>query len=134
MIYSDAVMEHFLHPCHVGVMNSSDADVGTGEAGSHDTGALIRIQLKVSEQGQIQNSCFKAYGCGCTIAAASFATQWLQDRSLEQAAQFSSTDVQQALSLPPVKVHCALLVQEAVQSAIASVQNKGLVSLSKPEG
>ncbi|MFC3863822.1 iron-sulfur cluster assembly scaffold protein [Alcaligenes aquatilis] len=125
MRYSDAVMEHFLRPRHVGVMNSSDADVGTGEAGSYQTGALIRIQLKVSERGQIQESCFKAYGCGCTIAAASFAAQWLQDRSLEQAAQFSSTDVQQALELPPVKVHCALLVQEAVQAAVASVQNKG---------
>lgn len=125
MIYSDAVMKHFLHPRHVGVMNSSDADVGTGEAGSHETGALIRIQLKVSAQGQIQESCFKAYGCGCTIAAASFATQWLQDRNLEQAAQFSSVDVQQALELPPVKVHCALLAQEAVQAALASAQNKG---------
>ena len=127
MIYSDAVMEHFLHPRHVGVMNSSDADVGTGEAGTHETGALIRIQIKVSEQGQIQDSCFKAYGCGCTIAAASFATQWLQGRRLEQAAQFSSTDVQQALELPPVKVHCALLAQEAVLAAIASVQNKGAI-------
>ncbi len=134
MIYSDAVMDHFLHPRHVGVMDSSDADVGTGVAGSHETGALIRIQLSVSEQGLIQDSCFKAYGCGCTIAAASYATQWLQGRSLEQAAEFSSADVQQALQLPPVKVHCALLAQEAVAAAIASVLNKGLIQLSKPEG
>lgn len=125
MIYSDAVMEHFLHPRHVGVMNSSDADVGTGQAGSHETGALIRIQLRVSEQGQIQDSCFKAYGCGCTIAAASFAAHWLQEHNLQEAAQFSSVQVQQALELPPVKVHCALLAQEAVQAAVASVQNKG---------
>lgn len=134
MIYSDAVMDYFLHPRHVGAMNSSDADVGTGVAGSHDTGALIHIQIKVSEQGQIQDSCFKAYGCGCTIAAASVAAQWLQGRSLEQVAQFSSAQVQQALDLPPVKVHCALLAQDAVQSAVASVQNKGFFQLTKPEG
>lgn len=124
MAYSNTVMDHFMHPRHVGVMQSSDADVGTGIAGSQELGALLQIQVRVSSDGRILDSRFKAYGCGCTIAAGSLAAQWLMGRSLEQAAQFSQVFVQQELELPAVKVHSALLAQEAVQAAVAQAQNK----------
>ncbi|WP_341666782.1 iron-sulfur cluster assembly scaffold protein [Alcaligenes sp. SDU_A2] len=124
MQYNNTVMDHFMHPRHVGVMESSDADVGTGLAGSRELGAIIQIQVRVAQNGLIQNACFKAYGCGCTIAAASLAAQWLQGRSLEQAGDFSQAYVQQELDLPAIKVHCALLALEAVQAALAQAQNK----------
>jgi len=134
MAYSKTVMDHFMHPRHVGVMESSDADVGTGVAGSRELGALLQIQVRASADGRIEDSRFKAYGCGCTIAAGSLATQWLQGRSLEQAGEFSQAYVQQELELPAVKVHCALLAQEAVQAAVAQAQNKVLAQRSKVLG
>lgn len=116
--YSDAVQDHFLNPRNVGTFDDTDPAVGTATAGARNQGAIIQMQIRVDQSGIINAICFKAYGCGATIAAASWVTEWVKGKNLAQVAELRSTDLVQALSLPPVKTHCAMLAEDAIKAAV----------------
>ncbi|HLU15894.1 MAG TPA: iron-sulfur cluster assembly scaffold protein [Burkholderiaceae bacterium] len=116
--YGPVVQEHFHRPRNVGFFDEAQADVATAEVGSRQEGGVIRLQLRVDGSGIIKDSCFKAYGCGATIAAASWVSEWVKGKSLPQARSLTSTELVQALALPPVKTHCALLAEDAVKAAV----------------
>ncbi len=116
-------MEHYLHPRNVGSFDPQDARVGTALVGSPDLGQVLKLQIRV-QGATIESACFRAFGCGAAIAAASLTTQWLQGRSLEQALAIRSQDIVQALDLPPLKLHCALLAQDAIQAAVSDYTAK----------
>lgn len=115
--YPEGVRDHFISPRNVGSFDASDPQVGTATVGSRDQGAVIRMQIRVDESGIINGICFKAYGCGATIAAASWVTEWAKGKRLEQISDLHSTLLIQALSLPPVKTHCAMLAEDALKAA-----------------
>lgn len=116
--YNALITDHFVSPRNVGSLDSSDPAVGTATVGSRDQGAVLRMQIRVDESGIINSICFKAYGCGATIAAASWVTEWAKGKRLEQVSDFHSTMLVQALSLPPVKTHCAMLAEDAIKAAV----------------
>lgn len=116
--YNPLVLEHFTSPRNVGSLDQNDSDVATATVGSQNQGGVIRVQIRVDESGIINAICFKAYGCGATIAAASWATEWAKGKHIGQVADFNSTMLIQALSLPPVKTHCAMLAEDAVKAAV----------------
>lgn len=116
--YNPTVQDHFMAPRNVGSFAPGDRHVGTAIVGSRDQGALIRMQIRVSESGIISAICFKAYGCGATIAAASWVTEWAKGKCLEQISELHSAVLIQALSLPPVKTYCAMLAEDAIKAAV----------------
>jgi|SRR5690625_1283990 len=116
--YSPAVRDHFVRPRNAGSFDDADPAVGTARVGARDQGGLIQLQIRVDGSGIIEDSRFKAYGCGATIAAASWVAEQIRGKSLEQARALHSSEVVQALSLPPVKIHCALLAEDAVKAAV----------------
>lgn len=122
--YSAQVQEHFFHPRNVGTLPVNNPYVGTGQVGSVESGALLRLQLQFDSSGKITVSRFKAYGCGATIASASWLTEALKGKQVEQALAIRSGDVQHALALPAAKLHCAMLAQDAVSAAVADYQHK----------
>jgi len=124
MAYSAAVQDHFEHPRQVGVLDAADSAVGTGVAGALSQGAVIRLQIRINAQGLIADSRFKAYGCPATIAAGSLAADWVRGRTPEQALAIGNRQIAEALALPPLKIHCAVLAEEAVKAALADWQNK----------
>lgn len=124
MNYSAEVLVHYRNPRNAGTLDPQLPDVGTGQAGSREQGAVVRLQIKVEDDGRIGQARFKAYGCGCTIAAASLATEWLQGADLDKAAGLNSAAFVEALSLPPVKMYCAMLAEDAIQAAIDDYRNK----------
>lgn len=115
--YNPVVLDHFVSPRNVGSFEQGDPQVGTATAGSRDEGAIIRMQIRVDESGIINDICFKAYGCGATIAAASWVTEWAKGKRPEQISDLHNTLLIQALSLPPVKTHCAMLAEDAIKAA-----------------
>lgn len=122
--YSPQVEDHYRHPRNVGKLDSSDVDVGTGIAGAPDQGGVVRLQLRVDRSGNIEDTRFKAYGCGSTIAAASWASEWMKGKSLDQALSLRSTELVRALGLPPVKTHCAILAEDAIKAAVGDYMRK----------
>jgi len=124
MQYSDAVWTHYRNPYHAGTLDVGAPDVGTGQVGTQAEGAVLRLQIQVRADGVIGDTRFKAYGCGATIAAGSFAAQQLQGCTLDQAQALESAAFVQALSLPPVKMYCAMLVEDAIKAAIQDYRNK----------
>lgn len=116
--YNAKIKEHFFRPCNVGQFNQNDPDVGSASVGTTDQGAVIKIQIRVDESGIINSICFKAYGCGATIAAASWATEWAKGKSLDQVSELRSAQLIQALELPTLKTHCAMLAEDAIKSAV----------------
>lgn len=124
MTYSTAVQDHFEHPRHVGVLDDADPAVGTGVAGTLSQGAVIRLQIRVNDQGLIADSRFKAYGCPATIAAGSLAAAWVRGRTLAQALAMGNPQIAEVLALPPLKIHCAVLAEEAVKAALADWRRK----------
>lgn len=116
--YGHMVRDHFTHPRNVGVFDVNDPDVGSALVGAVDQGGAIQMQIRVDESGIINESRFKAYGCGATIAAASWTTEWATGKSLEQASGLRSAELIHALSLPPVKTHCAILAEDAIKAAV----------------
>lgn len=118
VVYSPAVQQHFRHPHNVGSFPAQFPRVGRGRAGQASTGGVMQLQVQVNDSGIICDTRFRAYGCGATIAAGSYVSQWLQGKTLEQAATLSTQQVVQALDLPPVKVHCAMLVEDALKAAV----------------
>jgi nitrogen fixation NifU-like protein len=124
MAYSNRVIDHFENPQNVGSMDKKDPHVGTGMVGAPACGDVMRLQIKVSEEGIIEEAKFKTYGCLSAIASSSLATEWLKGKDLDQAQAIKNMDIAQHLSLPPVKIHCSVLAEDAIRAAIDDYKNK----------
>ena len=124
MAYSDKVLDHHENPRNVGKMNDDDVNVGTGMVGAPACGDVMRLQIKVDDNGVIEDAKFKTYGCGSAIASSSLLTEWVKGRSLDQATEIKNKDIAEELGLPPVKIHCSVLAEDAIQAAIADVKSK----------
>ena len=124
MAYSDKVIEHYENPRNVGTLDKDDPSVGTGLVGAPACGDVMRLQIKVSDEGVIEDAKFKTFGCGSAIASSSLATEWLKGRTLDEATTIRNTDIVNELNLPPVKIHCSVLAEDAIKSAIADFRRK----------
>jgi len=124
MAYSDKVIDHYENPRNVGSFAKDDPEVGTGMVGAPACGDVMKLQIKVNEEGIITDAKFKTYGCGSAIASSSLATEWLKGRNLEQAQDIKNTDIATELALPPVKIHCSILAEDAIKAAIADYKAK----------
>jgi nitrogen fixation NifU-like protein len=124
MSYSNKVLDHYENPRNVGKLDDSDANVGTGMVGAPACGDVMRLQIKVNAEGVIEDAKFKTYGCGSAIASSSLLTEWVKGRSIDEAAKIRNTDIAQELGLPPVKIHCSVLAEDAIKAAIADVKQK----------
>ena len=124
MAYSDKVIDHYENPRNVGKMDESDSNVGTGMVGAPACGDVMRLQIKVDDNGVIEDAKFKTYGCGSAIASSSLLTEWVKGRSLDEATQIKNQDIADELGLPPVKIHCSVLAEDAIKAAIEDVQSK----------
>jgi|TARA_B100000519_G_scaffold68821_1_gene58659 nitrogen fixation NifU-like protein len=124
MAYSDKVLDHYENPRNVGKLDDDDVNVGTGMVGAPACGDVMRLQIKVDDEGVIKDAKFKTYGCGSAIASSSLLTEWVKGRSLDQATEIKNKDIADELGLPPVKIHCSVLAEDAIQAAIADVKSK----------
>jgi nitrogen fixation NifU-like protein len=124
MAYSEKVIEHTENPKNVGTLDKSDPSVGTGLVGAPACGDVMRLQIKVGEGGIIEDAKFKTFGCGSAIASSSLATEWLRGKTIEQAETIKNSDIVEELDLPPVKIHCSVLAEDAIKSAIADYRQK----------
>ncbi len=124
MAYSDKVIDHYENPRNVGSLDKDDASVGTGMVGAPACGDVMRLQIKVNEQGVIEDAKFKTYGCGSAIASSSLLTEWVKGKSLDEAASIKNTDIAEELELPPVKIHCSVLAEDAIKAAIEDYKKK----------
>ncbi|NQV68800.1 MAG: Fe-S cluster assembly scaffold IscU [Pseudohongiella sp.] len=129
MAYSDKVLDHYENPRNVGKMDDKDINVGTGMVGAPACGDVMRLQIKVDENGIIEDAKFKTYGCGSAIASSSLLTEWVKGRSLEEATLIKNQDIADELGLPPVKIHCSVLAEDAIKAAIEDVRQKRKGSL-----
>ena len=128
MAYSNKVLEHYNNPRNVGKMDAEDPDVGTGMVGAPACGDVMRLQIKVNEQGIIEDAKFKTYGCGSAIASSSLATEWMKGKTLDEAETIKNTQLAEELALPPVKIHCSVLAEDAIKAAVRDYkQKKGLI-------
>ena len=123
MAYSDKVVDHYERPRNVGSMDSGNADVGTGLVGAPECGDVMKLQIKV-EDDKIVDAKFKTFGCGSAIAASSLATEWVKDKSIDEAMELSNVEIVEELSLPPVKIHCSVLAEDAIKAAIRDYKSK----------
>ena len=124
MAYSDKVMDHFSNPRNVGSMDKNSPNVGTGIVGAPECGDVMKLQIEVDDEGQIVDAKFKTFGCGSAIAASSLATEWLKGKDLDQATELKNTAIASELSLPPVKIHCSVLAEDAIHAAIQDWKRK----------
>jgi nitrogen fixation NifU-like protein len=124
MAYSKEVLDHYENPRNVGSFNKHDDSVGTGLVGAPACGDVMRLQIKVDENGIIEDAKFKTYGCGSAIASSSLITEWVKGRSIDDALKIKNTDIVNHLSLPPVKIHCSVLAEDAIRSAIEDYKQK----------
>lgn len=124
MAYTDKVIDHYENPRNVGSLDKDDPSVGTGMVGAPACGDVMRLQIKVNEQGVIEDAKFKTYGCGSAIASSSLVTEMVKGKTLEEAKQIRNKDIAEELELPPVKIHCSVLAEDAIAAAIADYQNK----------
>jgi nitrogen fixation NifU-like protein len=124
MAYSEKVVDHYENPKNVGKLDSNDPSVGTGMVGAPACGDVMKLQIKVNNEGIIEDAKFKTYGCGSAIASSSLVTEWVKGKSLEQAATIKNTQLAEELSLPPVKIHCSILAEDAIKAAINDYRNK----------
>ena len=128
MAYSEKVIDHYENPRNVGKMDAEDPDVGTGMVGAPACGDVMRLQIKVNDQGIIEDAKFKTYGCGSAIASSSLATEWMKGKSLDEAETIKNTQLAEELALPPVKIHCSVLAEDAIKAAVRDYkQKKGLI-------
>lgn len=128
MAYSEKVIDHYENPRNVGKMDAEDPNVGTGMVGAPACGDVMRLQIKVNEQGVIEDAKFKTYGCGSAIASSSLATEWMKGKTLDEAEAIKNTQLAEELALPPVKIHCSVLAEDAIKAAVRDYkQKKGLV-------
>ena len=125
MAYSDKVLDHYNNPRNVGSLDKSDPNVGTGMVGAPECGDVMKLQVKVNpETGIIEDAKFKTFGCGSAIASSSLATEWLKGKTVDEALEIKNTDIVNELSLPPVKIHCSVLAEDAIKAAITDYKNK----------
>jgi nitrogen fixation NifU-like protein len=124
MAYSEKVIDHYENPRNVGKMDNGDINVGTGMVGAPACGDVMKLQIRVDEQGIIQDAKFKTYGCGSAIASSSLVTEWVKGKTLDQAGEIKNAEIAQELSLPPVKIHCSILAEDAIKAAIADYRKK----------
>ena len=124
MAYSDKVIDHYENPRNVGKLDAADPNVGTGMVGAPACGDVMRLQIKVNEQGVIEDAKFKTYGCGSAIASSSLVTEWVKGKTLDQAMALKNTEIAEELALPPVKIHCSILAEDAIKAAVADYKQK----------
>ena len=124
MAYSNKVLDHYENPRNVGKLDDKDKNVGTGMVGAPACGDVMRLQIKINDDGLIEDAKFKTYGCGSAIASSSLLTEWVIGRTLEEARDIKNMDIVEELSLPPVKIHCSVLAEDAIKAAIADVNQK----------
>jgi nitrogen fixation NifU-like protein len=124
MAYSEKVIEHYEHPRNVGKLDKNDDSVGTGMVGAPACGDVMQLQIKVSDDGIIQDARFKTYGCGSAIASSSLVTEWVKGKTLDQAMEIRNTHIAEELALPPVKIHCSVLAEDAIKAAVADYRKK----------
>ncbi len=124
MPYSKKVLEHYENPRNVGTLNKEDQSVGTGLVGAPACGDVMRLQIKINDVGLIEDAKFKTYGCGSAIASSSLVTEWVKGRTIEQALEIKNTEIVEHLSLPPVKIHCSVLAEDAIKAAIEDWKSK----------
>jgi len=124
MAYSDKVIDHYENPRNVGSMDKGDENVGTGLVGAPACGDVMKLQIKVSDEGIIEDAKFKTFGCGSAIASSSLATEWVKGMSIEDAAKIKNTQIVEELNLPPVKIHCSVLAEDAIKAAIDDYKKK----------
>jgi nitrogen fixation NifU-like protein len=134
MAYSDKVIEHAENPRNVGTLNKDDDSVGTGLVGAPACGDVMRLQIKVGENGVIEDAKFKTFGCGSAIASSSLATEWIKGKSIDEAESIKNSDIVAELNLPPVKIHCSVLAEDAIKSAIADYRAKQAAKKAVTEG
>jgi len=124
MSYSDKVLDHYENPRNVGAFEKSDLSVGTGMVGAPACGDVMRLQIKVNDNGIIEDARFKTYGCGSAIASSSLLTEWVKGKTLEQASEIKNSQIAEELALPPVKIHCSVLAEDAIKAAISDYKTK----------
>ena len=124
MAYSEKLIEHYENPRNVGALDKGDASVGTGLVGAPACGDVMKLQIKVGADGRIEDAKFKTFGCGSAIASSSLATEWVKGKTLDEAGQIKNTMIAQHLSLPPVKIHCSVLAEDAIKAAIRDYREK----------
>ncbi len=124
MAYSDKVIDHYENPRNVGSFANADSDIGTGMVGAPACGDVMKLQIKVSEDGVIRDACFKTYGCGSAIASSSLVTEWIKGMHIDDAVNIKNTQIAEELALPPVKIHCSILAEDAIKAAISDYKNK----------
>ncbi len=124
MAYSDKVIDHYENPRNVGTLDKDAKNVGTGMVGAPACGDVMRLQIEVSDDGVIENAVFKTYGCGSAIASSSLVTEWMKGKTLEEAKAIKNMDIAEELALPPVKVHCSVLAEDAISAAVEDYMKK----------
>ncbi|RMH37950.1 MAG: Fe-S cluster assembly scaffold IscU [Gammaproteobacteria bacterium] len=124
MAYSDKVIDHYENPRNVGSFDPNEKNVGTGMVGAPACGDVMKLQIKVNEEGVIEDARFKTYGCGSAIASSSLVTEWVKGKTLEEARKIKNSDIAEELALPPVKIHCSVLAEDAIKAAIEDYQRK----------
>ena len=124
MAYSDKVLEHYERPHNVGSLDTGDSNVGTGLVGAPECGDVMKLQIEVDNDNKIIDAKFKTFGCGSAIAASSLATEWIKNKSVDEASMIQNTEIVEELSLPPVKIHCSVLAEDAIKAAIKDYQQK----------
>jgi nitrogen fixation NifU-like protein len=124
MAYSDKVIDHYENPRNVGSFDKADTDIGTGMVGAPACGDVMKLQIRVNEQGVIEDARFKTYGCGSAIASSSLVTEWVKGKTLDEAGKIKNTQIAEELALPPVKIHCSILAEDAIKAAIEDYRKK----------
>ena len=124
MAYSNKVLDHYQNPRNIGSLDKSDPNVGTGVVGAPECGDVMKLQVRVNAEGVIEEAKFKTFGCGSAIASSSLATEWLHGKTVDEAEQIKNVDIVNELSLPPVKVHCSVLAEDAIKAALADYKKK----------
>jgi nitrogen fixation NifU-like protein len=124
MAYSDKLLDHYENPRNVGSLNKDDGDIGTGLVGAPACGDVMKLQIKVDEDGIIEDAKFKTFGCGSAIASSSLVTEWVKGKTVNEASEIKNTDIAQELALPPVKIHCSILAEDAIKAAISDYKSK----------
>jgi nitrogen fixation NifU-like protein len=124
MAYSDKVIDHYENPRNVGKLDDSSKNVGTGMVGAPACGDVMRLQIQVNDEGVIEDAKFKTYGCGSAIASSSLLTEWVKGKNIDEAEQIKNTEIAEELSLPPVKIHCSVLAEDAIKAAVRDVREK----------
>ena len=133
MAYSEKVIEHYERPRNIGSLDSRSNSVGTGLVGAPECGDVMKLQIQVDDENRIVDAKFKTFGCGSAIASSSLATEWIKGKSVVEASSISNTQIVKELSLPPVKIHCSVLAEDAIKAAIKDYQSKQIVSVLDEE-